>query len=203
VEPNRRFDTRERFLVAVTFSDHNSLLEAERVGDIAIGMLLHNNLELPSHPALTLVSEQEYLGSQYEPDCEFEDGVLIERHVGTEKHSWMQAALAAYVFHRRKAWGVNVYTEQRARVRPGKYKLPDVCIVQGPRPTTPVFEQPPLVAIEILSPEDEPLRVDQTIAEWLEFGVGHVWVVDPEKLDATLRIPGTPIEIPLRQLEEE
>ena len=98
----------------------------------------------------------------------------------------MQAALAAYIFHRRKAWGVNVYTGQRARVRPGKYKLPDVCIVRGPRPTTPIFEQPPLVAIEILSPEDRPLRVDQTIAEWLEFGVGFVWVVDPETLESVL-----------------
>ena len=164
---------------------------------------------------LTLVSEQEYLGSRYEPDCEFEDGALISRHVGTEKHSWMQAALAAYIFRRRRAWGVNVYTEQRTRVRPGKYKLPDVCIVPGPRPETPIFDLPPLVAIEILSPEDRPLRVDQTIAEWLEFGVGYVWVVDPETLesilytaqgrvpvtDATLRIPGTQIEIPLRQLE--
>ena len=104
-----------------------------------------------------------------------------------------------------------------SRVRPGKYKLPDVCIVLGPRPTTPIFEQPPLVAIEILSPEDRPLRVDQTIAEWLECGVGYVWVVDPETLesilhtahgrvpvtDATLRIPGTPIKIPLHQLDDE
>jgi hypothetical protein len=103
---------------------------------------------MPAQPFTPLVSEQEYLGTQYEPDCEFEDGALIERHVGTEKHSWMQAALAAYIFRRRKAWGVNVYTGQRARVRPGKYKLPDVCIVHGPRPSTPIFEQPPLVAIE-------------------------------------------------------
>jgi Uma2 family endonuclease len=148
---------------------------------------------------LTLVSEQDYLGSHYEPDCEFEDGVLIERHVGTEKHSWLQAALAAYIFRRRKAWGVNV------------------CIVQGERPATPIFELPPLVAIEILSPEDRPLRVDRTIAEWLEFGVGYVWVIDPETLesilhtslgrvpvaDATLRIAGTGIEIPLLKLEED
>lgn len=144
-------------------------------------------------------------------------GALIERHVGTEKHSWMQAALAAYIFRRRKAWGVNVYTEQRTRIRPGKYKLPDVCIVQGPRPMTPIFEQPPLVAVEILSSEDRPLRVDQTIAEWLEFGVGYVWVLDPETMesilhtaqgrlpvtDATLRTPGTPVEIPLRRLDED
>jgi len=171
---------------------------------------------MPARP-LTPVSEQEYLRSRYEPDCEFEDGALIERRVGTEKHSWMQAALAAYIFRRRKGWGVNVYTEQRTRIRPGKYKLPDVCIVPGPRPTTPIFDQPPLVAIEILSPEDRPLRVDQTIAEWLEFGVGYVWVLDPETLesilhtahgrlpvtDATLRIPCTPIEISLRRLDED
>jgi hypothetical protein len=50
-----------------------------------------------------------------------------------------------------------------------------------------------------------------------EFGVGYVWVIDPETLerilhtaggrvpvkDATLRIPQTPIEIPLSQLDEE
>jgi len=59
---------------------------------------------MPARPLTPLVSEQEYLGTQYEPDCEFEDGALIERHVGTEKHSWMQAALAAYIFRRRKAW---------------------------------------------------------------------------------------------------
>jgi Uma2 family endonuclease len=166
---------------------------------------------------LSLISEEAYLASHYEPDCEFEDGVLIERHVGTEKHSWLQAALAAYIFRRRKAWGINVYTEQRSRVRSGKYKLPDVCIVEGPRPQTPIFEQPPLVAIEILSPEDRPLRVDQTIAEWLEFGVGYVWVIDPETLesvlhtgrgritvvDATLRVPTTPIVIPLVDLEND
>jgi hypothetical protein len=59
--------------------------------------------------------------------------------------------------------------------------------------------------------------VDRTIAEWLEFGVGYVWVIDPETLesvlhtahgrvwieDATLRIPGASIEVPLRQLDED
>ena len=166
---------------------------------------------------LILVSEQEYLTTAYEPDCEFEDGILIERNLGTEKHSWMQAALAAYIFRRRKAWGVNVYTEQRTKLRPGRYKLPDVCLIRGPRPESPIFEEPPFLAIEILSPEDRPIRVDQTIGEWLAFGVAYVWVIDPETFesvlhsqqgrvrvtDGTLRIPGTPIEIPLGQLDED
>jgi len=54
----------------------------------------------------TLISEEEYLRTTYEPDCEFEDGVLIERNVGTEKHSWLQGALTAYFFRRRKAWNI-------------------------------------------------------------------------------------------------
>jgi Uma2 family endonuclease len=165
----------------------------------------------------TLVSEEEYLRTSYEPDCEFEDGILIERNVGTEKHSWLQAALAAYFFRRRKLWNINVYTEQRTRIRHGRYKLPDVCVIQGPRPSTPVFEEPPLLAIEILSPEDKPQRVDQTIAEWLGFGVGYVWVIDPETLESvlhtahgrvpvtayTLRIPGANIDVPLHLLDAE
>src|SRR5580658_9264351 len=127
------------------------------------------------NPVLT--SEQEYLATAYQPDCEFEDGVLIERHVGTEKHSWLQMALGAYIFRRRRTWNVNVYSEQRYQVRPGKYKIPDICVVTGPRPETPVFQAPPLIAIEILSPEDRPVRVDRTIGEWLAFGVAYVWVI--------------------------
>jgi hypothetical protein len=33
----------------------------------------------------TQVSGPEYLRTSYEPDCDFEDGVLIERNAGTEK----------------------------------------------------------------------------------------------------------------------
>ena len=41
-------------------------------------------------PTGTLISEEEYLHTSYEPDCEFEDGVVIERNVGTFKHSELQ-----------------------------------------------------------------------------------------------------------------
>jgi Uma2 family endonuclease len=71
--------------------------------------------------------------------------------------------------------------------------------------------------IEILSPEDRPLRVNKKIRELLEWGVPNIWVVDPETLESELHTPagvhniedgvlqtkGTPIEVPLRQLEED
>jgi len=165
----------------------------------------------------SLVSEDEYLNSVYEPDCEYEDGVLIERNVGEEKHSWLQAALIAYFFRRRKRWNVEVYTEQRNRVRQAKYMLPDVCVIRGPRPSEGIFDAPPLIWIEILSREDRPIRVNQKVRQLLEWGTPNIWVIDPETLEAEvhtqqggrkvddgiLRVEGTPIEVPLNGLEEE
>jgi Uma2 family endonuclease len=123
--------------------------------------------------------------------------------------------LAAFFFRKRKLWNVNVYTEQRFKLRERKYKLPDVCVVQGTRPSQAVLEEPPLLVIEILSPEDKPIRVENTIEDWLEFGVPYVWVIDPETLesalhttqgrtrieDGVLHIPEEGIEVPLKLLD--
>jgi Uma2 family endonuclease len=164
-----------------------------------------------------LVSEEEYLHTGYEPDCEFEDGVLIERNVGTWEHGKLQAALAAYFFRRRKAWNLHIGTDVRVRARPGKYMIPDLAIVEGPEPTEPVLQTPPLLWIEILSPEDRPLRVNRKIKAILESGAPYVWVIDPVTLesdlhtaeqhtpleDGVLRIPGTQIEVPLAGIFED
>ncbi|MBV9745946.1 MAG: Uma2 family endonuclease, partial [Acidobacteriia bacterium] len=120
-------------------------------------------------------------------------------------------------FRRRKLWGIHVFPEQRVRIRRGKYMIPDLCVIAGERPTEPIFTSPPLLWVEILSPEDRPLRVDRKVRQILEFGVPYVWVIDPETLesdlhtasgsraleDGVLRIGGTPIEVPLRALDED
>ena len=165
---------------------------------------------------IAVVSEDEYRSTVYEPDCEFEDGVLIERNLGEKDHSWLQAALAAYFFQRRRLWSIEVYTEQRHRIRKGKYMIPDVCIVSQPVPDERVFSQPPLIWIEILSPEDRPLKVSNKVRQVLEFGASNVWVIDPETFEAEihtragswhvedgiLRVTNSLIEVPLRGLEE-
>ena len=165
----------------------------------------------------TLVSEKEYLETSYEPDCDFEDGVLIERNVGTGDHSWLQASIAALFFQKRRAWNLNAYTEQRSKIRAGKYLIPDVCIVEGPRRHDKVFLVPPLLVIEVLSPEDRYLRVNQRVRDYLNFGVPYVWVIDPETFESelhtksgsqkleegVLRLPGTPIEVNLKALQAE
>jgi Uma2 family endonuclease len=165
----------------------------------------------------TQVSEREYLESSYEPDCEFADGVLVERNIGTRDHSRLQMMLGAYLHRRRKSWGIHVYPELRIRLRAGRYVIPDLCVVRGPEPAEQVFTNPAFLLVEILSPEDRPLRVSKRIREMLDFGVPYVWVIDPETFeselhtasgiheitDRVLRIPGTPVEVPLDLLDED
>jgi Uma2 family endonuclease len=165
----------------------------------------------------TLISEETYLRTSYGPDCEYADGVVIERNLGEEDHSWLQLALGAYFFRRRRAWGIEAYTEQRHRIRKGRYMIPDVCVIHAPRPTEKVFDKPPLIWIEILSPEDRPIRVNKKIRELREFGVPNIWVIDPETFEAEihtlegsrkiedgiLRVPGTPIEVPFQALDRD
>lgn len=163
------------------------------------------------------ISEAEYLSTAYEPDCEYADGTVIERNVGTRDHSRLQAALIIYFGNRRKKWGIQVYPEQQFRIRAGRYLIPDVCVVLGAMPDEQVFTKPPLIWIEILSPEDRTIRINQKVREVLDFGVPYVWVIDPQTLesevhtpsgsrtleDGVLKVEGTAIEVPLRLLEED
>jgi Uma2 family endonuclease len=168
-------------------------------------------------PMGTLISEEQYLHTSYKPDCEFEDGVVIERNTGTISHSELQVSLGAYFVRRRKAWRIEVFTGLRFRIRAGKYMIPDVCIIPKPCPPGPFPATPPLLWIEILSPEDRPVRVSRKVRELIAFGTPYIWVIDPDNLeselhtregsveltDGVLRIPGTKILVPLKKVLED
>lgn len=82
-----------------------------------------------------------------------------------------------------------MYTEQRYHVRPYRYLVPDVSVIQGGRSKESIQTMPPLVWIEILSPEDRTIRVNAKVREVLAFGAPNVWVVDPETFEAEIYTP--------------
>lgn len=168
--------------------------------------------------AQTLISLKEYLNTSYSPDREYRDGVLMERNVGTWAHSLLQTALASYFRRRRKEWKIEVVTELRIRIRKDWYPIPDVCVYTLPAPEEEVPTRPPLLWIEILSPDDRMPDVWRKANELLANGVPYVWIIDPETLESelrtpggiridvpekTLRLPDSPIVIPLQQVMEE
>ena len=127
----------------------------------------------------TLVSVAEYLATIYEPDAEYIDGRIIGRNVGQKKHSLLQAALTSYFYARRAELGINVFPEQRVRIGPDRYRIPDVAVVRVPEPEEEVFATPTLLCIEILSPDDRASEMLAKVQEYLDWGVEYVWLVDP------------------------
>jgi Uma2 family endonuclease len=161
-----------------------------------------------------LVSEEEYLTTSYEPDCEYDEGVLVERNVGERPHSILETAFGAFFFERRKRFRIQVFTKQRMRLGHRRYRIPDVCVYKEPAPRDRVFSTPPFIAIEILSPEDRMSRIRKKIDDYLAFGVAYVWLVDPEERradvytasgfyeakDGVLRTEDPVMEVPLADL---
>jgi Uma2 family endonuclease len=133
--------------------------------------------------ARTLISVEDYLASSYEPDCDYVDGHIEERNVGEVTHARLQARITAFLLTRYEANGLVVMTEVRVQVRPGRFRVPDVCVTIG-EPAEEVLAKPPFVCIEILSPEDRMSRVEVRINDYLAMGVSYVWVLDPETKQA-------------------
>ena len=132
--------------------------------------------------AATLISMDEYLETSYSPDCEYIDGVVVERHVGERPHSLIQFKVLFILG--RDYPHVFVWPEQRVQTVPGqRWRLPDVCVTLAD-PRTDVFDTPPFICIEILSKRDEMTIVLEKLAEYEPFGVPNIWLIDPRRRKA-------------------
>jgi Uma2 family endonuclease len=144
--------------------------------------------------ATTAVTIEEYLSTSYRPDCDYVDGEIQERNLGEYDHARLQAAILAYLYNRRKEWGITVVPEQRVQVASSRFRILDVCVVLG-KPDGQVFRKPPFICIEILSPEDRVFRTKQRIDDYLKFGVPYVFLIDPQTRTATRYILGGSSEV--------
>jgi Uma2 family endonuclease len=127
----------------------------------------------------TLTPVEEYVTTSYRPDREYVDGTLVERNVGERDHSEVQMALSAYLFNRRKELKIHVFPEQRVQVKPTRFRVPDVCVVAGEKPSEQILASPPLLCVEILSKDDRMSEMQERIDDYLSFGVRYVWLIAP------------------------
>jgi Uma2 family endonuclease len=126
-----------------------------------------------------LVSMEEYLRTRYKPDADYVDGEIVERNLGEFEHSTIQAAMASFFWVRRQEWNVHPVTEQRIRVSPSKVRIADVAVLRGDAPREKVTATPPLICIEILSPEDRMSRAKRVLADYWTMGAKNIWLIDP------------------------
>ncbi len=160
---------------------------------------------------------REYLRTSWSPDREFVDGRIEERNLGEKEHSILQGYLT-YLFHSKKTeWAVRVFPELRTQTRKTRFRVPDVLVVRAGEKFERYVTQPPLIAIEILSPEDTLSAMQEKAAEYRSFGIEHIWIIDPEPRLAyrateagleevrtgELAVPGTPIRVALSEMFAE
>jgi Uma2 family endonuclease len=124
------------------------------------------------------VSVEEYLNTSYDPDCDYVDGELVERNVGEFDHADLQTQIVVYLNRYRRAGWIAV-VEQRVQVARTRFRVPDVCVMRAEKPMPQIFRTPPVIAIEILSPEDRLSTMQKRIDDYLAFGIPNVWLIDP------------------------
>jgi Uma2 family endonuclease len=157
------------------------------------------------------VSLEEYLRTTYRPDCDWVDGKLRERNLGLFDHARLQVLLAMALGSREKQWNVIVLTEQRLRVNARRYRIPDLLVLPHDYDRSPVVSVPPLLCMEILSPDDTMREIVERCEDYLNMGVPEVWIFDPYKkksyvkganglheapLDGTLRCGAIEVSLP-------
>ncbi|HTP31614.1 MAG TPA: Uma2 family endonuclease [Candidatus Acidoferrales bacterium] len=129
----------------------------------------------------SLVSIQEYLTTSYRPDCDYVDGVVLERNLGEFDHARLQMAVSGYFYARQKQWGIVVVPEQRVQVAPTRFRVPDVCVITDEGQPDQIFRKPPLICIEIMSKDDRFSEMRERVDDYLKFGVPYVWILDAAK----------------------
>src|SRR6266699_4902840 len=107
-------------------------------------------------PTASVVSLDEYLQTNYDPDMEYMDGVLIGRNVGTQIHGKLQLIAGAHFHQMRKTFRIQGFTETRLRLNAatGRHCIPDLMILERPYTRGRVVTDDPAVVIEIKSPDD-------------------------------------------------
>jgi Uma2 family endonuclease len=170
---------------------------------------------LPNSEELWTV--REYLRTSWSPDREFVDGRIEERNLGEKEHSILQRFLTVLFAINRDKWGAEVFPELRTQTKARNFRVPDVLVTRSGEKFDRYVTQPPLIAIEILSPEDSMSAMQAKAAEYRQFGVEHVWIIDPEPRmvyrytgtaleqvqTGELVVPGTPIRVALSEMFAE
>lgn len=161
----------------------------------------------------TCISVEEYLKAVYRPDFDYVDGVVEERNLGERDHSWIQGNSITFFRAGFMETGITALPEWRFQTRPTRFRIPDVVVTRG-KPDEQILTRPPLLCIEILSPEDRISRTNARIQEYLGVGVPVVWLVDPteqrlwiyrptgmeEATGDSVKLDGTSIAVPFSEI---
>ena len=158
-----------------------------------------------------LIPIDKYLKTSYRPDREYVDGEVVERNMGKWEHARVQALLTIWFGQHEQQWGIATATVWRTQVSGTRVRIPDVVLVRtGAQPD--VLSDPPVLIVEILSPDDSYSDTQDRAQDYVQMGVKTIWIIDPQTrtarvcsgntwIQATrLEVAGTPIYVDVKAL---
>ncbi len=129
--------------------------------------------------AQTQISVEEYLRTSFDgPEPDYVDGEIVERGMPNLPHSKAHKRLFGWFLGMEETLSLHCFADLRLRIKERRYRVVDLAVFEG-EPAEDVPSSPPLVAIEILSPDDRFAEVLAKLEEYRAWGVAHVWFVDP------------------------
>jgi Uma2 family endonuclease len=129
-----------------------------------------------------------------EKHFELERGEIVEMSRPGKRHGMICANLAGilrnYVVQRRKGYVCSNDAGVIVEREPDTVRGPDVMLFEDAEATDEVEvkygEKPPVLAAEVLSPNDTMGKVRRRVREQLQFGTRVVWVLDPDARNVIL-----------------
>ena len=131
--------------------------------------------------APALMTMEQYLHTAYSPDVDFVDGEIQERNVGEKDHGRLQSMISAWFAARETDLSLDTTIEMRMRVSTTRVRICDVAVFRAGAPDEQVAIAPPLICVEVMSPEDRLSRAIKVLEDYRAMGVPHIWLIDPQE----------------------
>src|SRR5712692_4658268 len=126
-----------------------------------------------------LVPVEEYLRMSFEgPEPEYLDGELLERNLGDDSHSAAQVRLTILFGKWLDRVPFQIRTELHMKLAPRRIRIADLAVFLE-KPAERIPESPPHVVIEIVSTGDRYVEIYDKLAEYRDWGIKYIWLIDP------------------------
>ncbi|MBI1355610.1 MAG: hypothetical protein GC160_14830 [Acidobacteria bacterium] len=158
------------------------------------------------------VSVEDYLAMSFDgPAPELIDGELVDRGEAMYPHAKAQSRISAIFGRNRQAAALFPAVAMRLQLGEDRIRIADVAVFRGAEPTELIPSQPPFLVVEVVSRDDRYVDILSKLSEYREWGVEHIWLVDPwlRRLSVfdgdlhtvpSLRIPDAGVAIPPERL---
>lgn len=151
-------------------------------------------------PVKRLYTFDEYLNYDDRTDKHYElvNGELVEMPPPWDQHEAIIGLLFVSFYLEIQCLGLDWQVRQSGtgvRTTKEKSRLPDVFVMTGEqrrsiKGKSAVLELPPLLTVEVVSPESVKRDYEEKPLEYAHMGISEYWIVDPLEAKVSVLLPG-------------